>query len=40
MKCLGLFGRIFGHKFLKSRGGYTYRSDYCYRCGREMGDVG
>lgn len=32
-KCLGLFGLLFGHKFLKSSGGYNYRSHNCWRCG-------
>jgi hypothetical protein len=36
-QCAGLLGWLFGHKYLKSRGDYTYRSIYCFRCGRTIG---
>ncbi len=36
-KCVGLFGRLFGHKFLKRAGDCVYRSNYCWRCGMPMG---
>jgi len=31
--CIGITGRLFGHKFIKSAGGYLYTSNACYRCG-------
>lgn len=38
MKCVGIVGRLFGHKFVKTVGWeYVYRSDYCWRCGMPMG---
>lgn len=37
MACAGLMGWLFGHQFLKNKGGYTYSSDYCYRCGKSKG---
>lgn len=33
IKCQGLLGLIFGHKFVKNAGDYTFRDGYCYRCG-------
>lgn len=35
----GIMGWIFGHKFIKSQGGWVYRSNYCYRCAQPKGDV-
>lgn len=29
---------IFGHKFIKTKGGYVYSCDYCYRCGKGKGE--
>jgi hypothetical protein len=34
MKCIGLMGRLFGHKYLKDKGGYLYRSANYWRCGK------
>jgi hypothetical protein len=31
----GLLGRLFGHKFLKRKGGVFYIFKYCLRCGKE-----
>lgn len=36
-RCLGIFGFLFGHKFLKSMGGYNYRNANCWRCGYNGG---
>lgn len=32
-KCKGLMGRIFGHKWHFSAGGYVYSQNACVRCG-------
>ena len=32
-RCRGLFGWLFGHKFIKGAGDYHYRADHCWRCG-------
>lgn len=32
-KCIGVFGKLFGHKFKKTVGDYVYSTDYCTRCG-------
>lgn len=34
-KCIGILGRLFGHRFTKL--GYDGRSDHCLRCGMPMG---
>lgn len=26
--------RVFGHKFMYTKGGYVWRSNYCWRCGK------
>jgi hypothetical protein len=31
----GLLGRLFGHKFMKQKGGCVYFSTCCFRCGKE-----
>lgn len=31
--CLGVLGWMFGHQFLKSKRGWTYESNSCFRCG-------
>jgi hypothetical protein len=36
-KCIGLFGWLFGHKYLKSVGDYSLESDTCWRCGKPRG---
>ena len=36
-RCIGIVGRIFGHKFLKSQGGFVHGPDACFRCGRPFG---
>ena len=33
VKCVGLLGRLFGHKFIKVSCGWQYRSNHCFRCG-------
>ncbi len=37
VKCIGFLGWIFGHKFIKNMGMYTYTCDHCYRCGLPKG---
>ena len=32
-KCIGLWGRIFGHRFNVPVGEYAYKTDFCGRCG-------
>jgi hypothetical protein len=32
--CLGILGKLFGHKYVKVVYDLIYRSNYCYRCGR------
>lgn len=37
VKCLGLFGWMFGHKFVKNGLDYLLEGDYCFRCGTPKG---
>ena len=37
VKCIGVFGRLFGHKFKYQLGAYDYSSDVCTRCGMPKG---
>ena len=38
-KCVGIFGKLFGHKFKYSLADMVYSSDYCSRCGIRKGDT-
>ena len=38
-KCIGIMGAMFGHKFIKLAGGYSFSSNYCYRCGMPKGGM-
>lgn len=35
--CLGVWGRLFGHKFVKTTIYSEYESGYCFRCGMPRG---
>lgn len=35
--CAGLFGWLFGHKYIKQTLDHTYRWDHCWRCGKRAG---
>lgn len=34
-KCIGIIGRLFGHKFFKMN--YNEQFDHCVRCGMPVG---
>lgn len=36
VRCLGIVGFLFGHKYLKGFAAHCL-SDYCWRCGKPVG---
>lgn len=32
-KCIGIWGRLFGHRFTVAVADMVYKTDYCGRCG-------
>lgn len=39
VKCRGLLGAIFGHKWTYRLGAWEYNSRHCTRCGHIPGDI-
>jgi hypothetical protein len=37
-ECAGLIGWLTGHQFIKTCGGFIYKSDHCWRCGKRKGN--
>lgn len=37
-QCAGIFGWLFGHKYVKSTLTATHTWNHCWRCGRVAGD--
>lgn len=37
VRCIGLWGKLNGHKFVKVVGGFVYREGHCFRCGMPKG---